>query len=61
MTALIIEPNGSTSVVSEARSDDVVIRIPRTESVIAFKLDTRRLAERREIERANEEIRHAGK
>jgi hypothetical protein len=40
---------------------DVVVRIPRTQTSVAVRLNTRVIAEQREIEQANEAIRRSGR
>jgi hypothetical protein len=40
---------------------DFVVRIPKDQKSIAVKINTRLMAEQREIERANDAIRRSGK
>lgn len=42
-------------------SEEFVVRLRRNQDSVAFRLNTRRLVERREIERANEMIRRSGR
>jgi len=42
-------------------ADRVVVRIPKSNTSVSLRLNTKLLAEQREIERANEEIRRAGR
>ncbi len=43
------------------RPDRVVVRIPKSNTSVSLRLNTKLLAEQREIERTNEEIRRAGR
>ena len=42
------------------RAESIVVRIPSRQETVAFRLNTKRMSERREIERANEAARRAG-
>ncbi|MFO0892906.1 MAG: hypothetical protein U0790_27670 [Isosphaeraceae bacterium] len=42
------------------RPDKFVVRIPKSQTTVLLKLNTKLLAEQREIEHLNEEIRRAG-
>jgi hypothetical protein len=51
----------STVVENGQDSGDVVVRIPKTQSKVYVKVNTRLIAEQREIERANEQNRRSGR
>src|SRR3982751_6073713 len=50
----------STSVGNGHSPGDVVVRIPKTQTKVSIKVNTRLIAEQREIERANEQNSRSG-
>jgi hypothetical protein len=50
----------STGVENHHGSGDFVVRIPKTQEKVSIKVNTRLIAEQREIERANEQTRRSG-
>jgi hypothetical protein len=50
----------STGVENGRGSGDLVVRIPKTQAKVSIKVNTRLIAEQREIERANEQNRRSG-
>jgi hypothetical protein len=42
-------------------SEELVVRVRKNQQTVAFTLNTKRMAERREIERANEARRRSGR
>jgi hypothetical protein len=53
-------PKYSTVVENGHGSGDFVVRIPKTQAKVSIKVNTRLIAEQREIERANEQNRRSG-
>ncbi len=57
---VVVAPPRSTAS-PPATPGDFVVRIPKSQTQVSVRLNTRAMVERREIERANEAIRKSGR
>jgi hypothetical protein len=58
---VVVEPGRFAELEGEERPDRFVVQIPKTQVKVSLRLNTKLLAEQREIEQTNEAIRRAGK
>jgi hypothetical protein len=58
---VVVRSGGFGEAEAGDRPDKFVVRIPRSQKTVSLRVNTRLMAEQREIERTNEAIRRAGR